>query len=279
MRREAPVGSLSVQSVSVLTTCLVWWCAVDRGHRALVEVVVLGVDDDVDVRHVAQLTELERGELDLRGTAAAKDVNIGHGRGLKAGLDVGRELRGEEVWDVLCEDAGHVERDVADTQNRDLLGLERPGAGDVGVTVVPGHEVGGAVRAIKVNTRDVEIGVVEGAGGKDDGVVVLAELVEGEVRAHVDVGQQADVAAAKHVREGDDDLLDARVVRRNAVAHQAEGRREPLDDVDGDVDALLREDVGGVGASWSGADDGDAQRSIGGHEVPPGRFGGNGTRV
>ena len=45
---------------------------------------VLVVDDDVDIRHLAELAQLDGRELDVGGTAAAEDVHVGDGRGLRA---------------------------------------------------------------------------------------------------------------------------------------------------------------------------------------------------
>ena len=170
---------------------------IDRGQRALVIVVVLGVHDDVDVGNLTQLAQLERRELHLGGTAPAEEVNVGHRETLEDLEDVRGNVGGEQVLGVLREHPRDVESDVSDAEDRDLFGLERPRARHVGVAVVPAHKVGGAIRAIQVNTRDVEVGIAERSGGEDDRVVVLAEVLEGEVRADVDVGEQADVAAAQ----------------------------------------------------------------------------------
>ena len=44
---------------------------------------VLVVDDDVDVGHLAELAQLDRGELDVGGAAASEDVHVGDGGGLE----------------------------------------------------------------------------------------------------------------------------------------------------------------------------------------------------
>jgi hypothetical protein len=54
-------------------------------------------------------------------------------------------LSGTSVGGVLREHARDVERDVAVADHGDRLGLERPGAGHIGVTVEPAHEVGSTV--------------------------------------------------------------------------------------------------------------------------------------
>ena len=93
---------------------------------------------------------------------------------------------------VLLKHAGDVEADVAGADDRDVLGLERPGAGDVGVAVEPGDELGAAVAARQVDAGDVERPVLLGAGGEDDGVVVALEVLELDVDAVLDVAEQPD---------------------------------------------------------------------------------------
>ena len=80
---------------------------------------------------------------------------------------------------MLGEDAGDVQGDVAVTEHRHLLSLQRPGAGVVGVTVVPGDEVGSTVGAVQVDALNVQRCVVNGSGREDNGVVVLAQVGEG----------------------------------------------------------------------------------------------------
>ena len=109
-----------------------------------------------------------------------------------------------------------------------------------------------------------------GAGGEDHGVVVVLEVVEGDVGAEAHVAEDADVAAVEHLAEGVDDALDARVVGRDAVADQPVRGGQLLEQVDRDVELAfgLEEDVGGVDACGSGADDGQTESSCRG--VPSG---------
>ena len=162
---------------------------------------------------------------------------------------------------MLREHARDVERHVAVADDGDRLRLERPLAREVGVAVVPADEVGGAVAAGQVDAGDVEGGVPDRAGREDHGVVVLLEVVEGDVAAEEHVAEEADVAAVEHVAQGGDDALDARVVGRDAVAHEPVGGGQLLEQVDRDVELLLglEQDVGGVDAGGAGADDGETE--------------------
>ena len=241
--------------------------ALDLPVRFGVELEVLGVEDDVHVLGVGQLAQLQRGELHLGGAAAAEDVHVGDRGGLQAAVDVVRDFGDQEVIGVLGEHPGDVEGHVAVADHGDFLGLQRPVAGNVRVAVVPGDEVGAAVGALEFDARDVQVRVLDGAGGEDDGVVVRAEVLEREVRAVVDVAEEADVPAVQDLVQGVDDALDARVVRGHAVADQAVRRRVAVEEVDADgelaaLDGLaLGQDVRGVHTGGSGADDGDAQRA------------------
>ena len=229
--------------------------------RALVVLEVLLVDEDVDVGLLAELAQLQRGELHLSRTAATEDVHVGDRGLLERGGHVRGDLGGHEVVGVLGQDAGDVQRDVADADDGDLLGTQVPGTRVVGVTVVPRDEVGAAVALGGVDAGNVEGGVGVGSGGEDDGVIVLLELGHRDVTADLDVADEPNVPALEDLVEGHDDLLDARVVGGDAVAHQPVGRRKPLEQVDTDLHARLREDVRGVDACGACSDDGDIERT------------------
>ena len=237
-----------------------------RDGRALVVVDVLGVDDDLDVRRVVELLELQRGELRLRRSATSEDVHLDGLVRLEALVDVRRDLGRQQLVTGLREHARDVEGDVADADHGDLVGLERPGAREVGVAVVPGDELRGAVGTVEVDAGQVHQPVVGGTGGEDDRVVEAAQVVEGDVGAVVDVAEQADLRLVEDLVQGGDDALDARVVGCDAVADEAERRGHPLVEVDADPTlgrgVGLHQRVGGVDAGRSGAHDGDPQRAV-----------------
>ena len=138
------------------------------------------------------------------------------------------------------------------------------------MAVVPGDEVRPAEGALKVDARNVQVRVLDGAGGEDHGVVEGAEIMECQVAAVGDVAQEADVAAVQDLVQGVHDALDPRVVRRHAVADQAVGGRVGLEEVDADFEVAvldlvgLGQDVRGVDACRSGADNRDAEGTFGG---------------
>src|SRR5690606_1960323 len=183
---------------------------VERLHRSVVELEALRVDDDVDVRRVAELAQLHRRELDLGRAAPSEDVDVGGGVLLEALVDVVGDLGDEQLVGGLGQDARDVQPDVADAEDGDLLGvrLEVPLPIDVRVPVVPGDEVRSAEQAVQVDARDVQVAVAAGAGGEDDGVVELAQVLELDVGAEVDVAEEPDVVVVHHALKRLDDLLD-----------------------------------------------------------------------
>ena len=236
----------------------------------LVELEVLVVDHDVHVPGLGQLTQLQGGELDLGGAAAAEDVHV-RDRGLLQPLvHVARDLRDQHVVRVLGEHPRHVQRHVAVADHRDLLGLQRPRARVVRVAVVPGHEAGRAVGAVQVRAGNVQRGVVDGTGGEDDGVVVGEELAQGDVPAVLHVAEEPDVPAAQDGAQRRDDPLDARVVRGHAVADETERGGVAVEQVHADLELALADRLGlgehvrGVDPGRAGADHGHAQRAGGG---------------
>ena len=233
---------------------------------ALVVVDVLGIDDHVDGGRVVELFELERGELGLSRSAASEHVDLGGLVVLEALVDVGGDLGGQQFVAGLGQHARYVQGDVTHTDDRDLLGLERPGAWEVGMSVVPGHELSGAVGAVEVDAGQVHRPVVGGTGGEDDSVVHLLQVFEGDVAAVVDVADQPDLRLVQHLVQRGDDALDARMIRCHAVADQAERCRHPLEQIDRDttVFGLLRlhQGISGIDAGRTGTDDGHAKRTV-----------------
>ncbi len=90
---------------------------------------------------------------------------------------------------------------------------------------------------------------------------MVAQVVQLDVNAVVDVPQEPDLRFLQHSVQRADDALDARVVGGHAVADQAVGRWHPVQQVDLDRGLGLGQDVGGVHAGRSGPDDRDSQRA------------------
>ena len=130
----------------------------------------------------------------------------------------------------------------------------------VGVPVVPADEIGRGVAPRQVLARDAERPVALGAAGVDHRVVVAEQIRAAQVRADPHVAEEP------HPRVGGDllvdpgDRLDLLVIGRDAAAHQPEGCRQPVEEVDLDLGRVLEQMLRGVEPGGSGADDGDAQR-------------------
>ena len=231
---------------------------------------IAGIHDDLEALGVGELARLERRELRLRGAAAAEDVHVRRARGLQALVHVRRDLGAQQLVGALGEHAGDVEGDVAVADHGHGLRVELPGAGVVGVPVVPGHEVGRAVGALELDAGDPELRVLERAGRVDHRVVVGAEVLGSEVGAELDVAEEADVTAAEDPVQGGDDALDARMVGGDAVADQAERGGEAVEQVDADLELAALDRGGaqqglcGVHTGGAGADDGQAEGLLGG---------------
>jgi hypothetical protein len=187
-------------------------------------------------------------------------VHVGDGRVLQSSVHVLGDVGVEQLVGRPGEHPRHVETDVADPDDGHRV---RPGEVPrllaVRVRVVEGDEVGGPVGAFEVHARQVHRPVALGTGGEDDRVVELAHLVDLEIDADVHVADEGDPIGLHHPVQGDDDLLDARVIRRHPVPDQTVGCRKSVVDVDRHVGVVLGEDVGGIDAGRTGADDGDTQ--------------------
>lgn len=156
---------------------------------------------------------------------------------------------------MLSEHAGNVERDVAVADDGNLFGFQWPGAGDVGVTVIPTDKVRTAIAARKLNPWDIKIRVLNGAGRENHRVVVLLQILQGDVGSVVHVAKKANLSSVEHFPQRGDDALDARVVRRNPVANQAVGGWQALKQVNGDIKGshVLEQNVSCVDSCGTGS--------------------------
>ena len=187
--------------------------AADGLVRGLVELEVLRIQDDVHVLGVAEFAQLQRRELHLGRAAAAKDVDVGDRRILQCPVDVVRDFGDQEFIGVLDQHAGHIEGHVAVADHRNLLGLQRPVPRHIRVAVVPGDEVRPAEGTLQADPGNVQVRVLDGSGGEDDGVVEGTEVMQRQVPAVGDVAEEPDVAAVQDLVQRVDDPLDPRMVR------------------------------------------------------------------
>ena len=119
--------------------------------------------------------------------------------------------------------------------------------GEIGVGVVPGDEFGRRVRAGEVLAGDPEAAVGRCSVGRDDRVVALLELGDGDVAPDLDVAEELKALASRGLLVHADHRLDLRMVGGDAGAHEAEGGGEAVEHVDLYGDVLALEQVlGGV---------------------------------
>ena len=237
------------------------------------------VDDHVDPGELAELLDLLVGERGLGRAPAAEDVDVAHLALDQARQGVVGDVGGGQVLGRARQQARHVHRHVAVADHRRARGLQvEAHAPVVGVGVVPPDELGGRVAAGQVLARDPHAPVGAGAHRVDDAVVVGQHLVAHDVAPHLDVAEEAELGVRGDLVEDPRHRLDLLVVGRHAAAHEAEGRRQAVVDVDLHRQVLgVQEALGGVEAGGARADDRDAQgvvrRAEGGswHRPPQGR--------
>jgi hypothetical protein len=126
------------------------------------------------------------------------------------------------------------------------------------VAVVPGDELRGRPRPREVLTGNPEPAIALRADRVDDGVVGVQELLVGDGLADLHVPEKAEARPRRDPLERARDLLQLRMVGRNAEADEAPGRRKALDHVHLDRLRGVQEMARGIEGRRPGADHGDA---------------------
>ncbi|MNO86399.1 hypothetical protein D3C76_777950 [compost metagenome] len=116
------------------------------------------------------------------------------------------------------------------------------------------------MHAVQLLAGHAQRAVAVEAGGEHHQVEGAAQLVQRQVAADLQVAEELDAFAFEQPLELPADRLGALVIRRHAVAHQAEGRGQAVEQGDLRVRPLLAQGLGQVAAGGSAADDGDARR-------------------
>ena len=159
------------------------------------------------------------------------------------------------------EHASHVDGDVAVADDDDPFVAEIDWQIDeVGVTVDPGHQLGGGAGAGQAHPVDVQPAVSRRADGVDDGVVVSQQVVVAQVLADLDVEEEPEFAATGDPVEEPGDPFGGLVIRRHPGTHQTVRGGLLLENID--PHAVLGEQfVGGVHRGRPGPYDGHGQRA------------------
>src|SRR5699024_3341833 len=90
------------------------------------------------------------------------------------------------------------------------------------MSVVPVDDVSGAIGLREVDSRNVEVSIANTPGGENHHVIESVKILKGEVGAEVNVANKPRCFTLQHFMQGNHDLLNTRVVRSHAVAHQTE---------------------------------------------------------
>ena len=191
------------------------------------------IDDHVDALELAQFAQLRRGARRLHGAPAREDMKLAHPGALHRLQCVHRKVGGGEVIGGARQDAHRVHRHVADADDRRRVRreIELP-RDEVGMTVVPAHELGGGVAARKVFAGNAQVTIGLRAHGVDHRFVMTAQLRGRDVVAHVHVAEETEPRLRRDPFEHPGHRLDLRVIGGHAAAHQAKRRRQPVEHVD-----------------------------------------------
>jgi len=105
----------------------------------------------------------------------------------------------------------------------------------VRLAVVPADEIGGAVHADQLFSRNGQAATVWCTNGVDNGVVVRHQLRVADLCPDFDVQVAGDPVADEHLLEDAHDRLSILMVRRDTVPDETEGCRKSLENVHFDV--------------------------------------------
>ncbi|SKV85837.1 Uncharacterised protein [Mycobacteroides abscessus subsp. abscessus] len=181
--------------------------------------------DDIHTGRVRQLSKFHGAELDLGRATSREDMDVGGPVERQTLVYVGGNLGAELFIGGLGQHSGDIERDISGAEDRNTRGRQRPVPGDVGVAVIPGHEVGGTIAFREVDAGDIEPPIGAGSGREDHRVVEPAQLRKLDIGAVMNVSDEADLIAGEHPAQCLDDLLDTWMVRGHSVTHQSVRRR------------------------------------------------------
>ena len=191
-------------------------------------------------------------------------MNVGDGTRFQRLVDIVRNLRRQKIVRVLREHARDIQGHIPVPDDRDLFRVQRPIARNVGVTVIPRHEIGCTVGTVEVDPGNVEVGVPNRSRRENHGVIVPFEIVQGDVGAKVDVPKDANPARVEHVPQRVDNPLDAGVVGSNTVSDESVGSREAVKQVNRHVERPLvfLQDVGGIDSGGASAHDRESKLHV-----------------
>ena len=189
---------------------------------------------------VAELAQLQGGERGLQRSAPADDDDLLHAAVVQRLQRVVGDVGGGQHVGIGDQDARHVQCDVAVADDN---GPARRQVGrhllEMGVRVVPAHEVDGGDAAGQVLAGNAQRPIGLRADGVDHRVVAFGELGGLHVVADRDVAEEPEPRVGRRLLELGADRLDLRMVGGDAGAHQTPRRRQHLQHVDAHVGVIV----------------------------------------
>ena len=169
-----------------------------------------------------------------------------------------RHVGGGQLGPRLGQDAGDVERHIADADDRRRLGVEvRVEAGEVGMAVVPADEGGRPDHPGLVVAGNTEHLVARHAEGQHHRVVKGPQLLETDVAAELDIAEITYRFGERRALERFRHLPRRLMVGRDAVTDEAERRRQAFDDVDAIIGVRFDQCVRGIEPGGTTSNDGN----------------------
>ena len=213
---------------------------------------------DGDAVEGEQFTQLGRREGRRLGPAASDQPHMLDGAVAQLGQHGGRHVGSGERHLVVEQDAGDVDRHVADSQRDRGAHVGQRGALGVRMAGVPLDERPRRPRAGHALAGNAEAAVLRRPDGVDHGVVGRQQLGPQHIASELDQPEVAHPRVLEHRRQSAGDRLDAHVVGGDAVAQQPVRGREPVVHVDASDRRLgAQQRLAGEQPRRAGADDSD----------------------
>ena len=185
---------------------------------------------------MAELAQLQRGERGLQRSAPADDEHLFDAAGVQGLQRVVGDVGSRQDVGVGDQYPRHVQRDVAVAHDDSPPGRQvRCHFLEMGVRVVPAHEVDGRHAAVQVLAGDAQRPVGLRADGVDHRVVAFGQLGGMYVVADHDVAEEPEPRVQRRLLELGADRLDLRMVGRNTGTHQPPRCGQHLQHVDADI--------------------------------------------
>ena len=217
-----------------------------------------GIGDGDGARETPHLGQFVVGEGRMLRAAPADDLDFRHGRRHDRSTRLSHDVALGHFVGRLGQHAGHVDGDIAVADHGHALHSAEIGtATEIRMAVQPGHEPPRAPDMGRLFARHAERAVDHHAGRHHHRVVGGLQRRPGDIAADLDAAAEPNVGLGQQLVELAGHRLGALMVRCHSCTHQAERRRQPVDEVDPYREIAAQKPVGGIKARGTGAHDGD----------------------